>query len=270
MQTLIVDDEPLNLEELKFLLSHHDDIQVTAEATRMSEALQLIKQQTFDLVFLDIRMEDKQAGLKIAKEISKQPEPPFIIFVTAYPQYAIEAYDYRPLHYLLKPIAQDKLDLALERAREQHHRPTGQPSPLDTQALLRALNSSYTPAKKLVVKHQYQDPHQLETIRATAYINSDEILYIHKTKLSNTVDIHLADGQVFSGVRQTLQEFESELNDYKFFRAHTSFLVNLEHAHSLKRRSSNDENHFLLLKGSSDELPVSKLKLAALKTALEA
>jgi len=254
MRTLIVDDEPLGLNELRYLLSHHNDIEVVAESGSMQQALKLLQQTKLDLALLDIQMSDKQAGLKIAHAISKHTKPPMIIFVTAHAEHALKAYDYQPLHFLLKPISEQKLDQALQRARAVFN-----------QATTISSTDSVTP---LIFKYKSQNKHD-ETIRPTAYLATHEVLYIHKGKLTNTTRVHGVDGIVYEGVRRTLQQFESELLDKHFFRIHTSFLVNLLHVRGLTPRSAGDDNTSLLLKYTTTELPVSKQRISGLKAALK-
>jgi len=267
IHSLIVDDEPLGLNELKYMLSRYNDVNVAFESDNMSEALQLLERHELDLVFLDIEMDNEKSGLKIARKISEQESPPKIIFVTAHPQHALKAYDFQPLHYLLKPISEEKLDQAVQRVRDTLD---GENHSLHVETYGKKIDAAQLmkPAKKITIKYKTQDQYN-DTIRPTVYLTANEILYIHKDKLSNTTNVFTVDGKQFEGVRQTLKSFEGLLADNDFFRIHTSYLVNLEYVQGLKPRISGDENNLLILKGSAVELSVSKLKIAALKSLLE-
>jgi len=267
IKILIVDDEPLSLDELKYLLSHYDDVDVVAETNHMDKALQLLQKHKFDLVFLDIRMNNEKAGLKIAQAIVKLEKPPLIIFITAYPQHALKAYDYQPLHYLLKPLSEKKLDQAIQRARTVLYEEM-KPPPIDVYEKMIDALRSIKPSKKIAIKYKSQDSYN-DTIRPTVYLTPSEILYIHKDKLSNTTKVYTTDGQLFEGVRLTLQEFENQLANDDFFRIHTSYIVNLDYVSGQKPRAAGEENYLVLLKGNSIELPVSKLKIAQLTSILE-
>jgi len=118
IRALVIDDELLAREELKYLLSCYDDIRVEGEAKSASEALQLIKKTKPDLIFLDIQMETKRAGLSLAESLTKLSMPPYVIFVTAYPEYAVEGCVFEPLDYILKPIDEKRLEEAINRVRK--------------------------------------------------------------------------------------------------------------------------------------------------------
>ncbi|MEN8218696.1 MAG: response regulator [Pseudomonadota bacterium] len=118
IRVLVIDDEPLARSELKDMLSRYKDIRVEGEAESASEAEQLIEETKPALIFLDIQMETKRAGLSLAKSLTMLSMPPYVIFVTAYPEYALEGYQYEPMHYILKPIEDQMLEEAIKRARK--------------------------------------------------------------------------------------------------------------------------------------------------------
>lgn len=116
LKTLLVDDEESALEGLCLRLQMYSDIEVIGQVLSVNEALELCRYQIPDLIFLDIEMPGK-SGFELLKQF--QPETyPAVIFVTAYHQYAIQAFEVRALDYLLKPVKQSRLCEALNRARE--------------------------------------------------------------------------------------------------------------------------------------------------------
>ncbi|MGW8121512.1 LytR/AlgR family response regulator transcription factor [Roseivirga echinicomitans] len=112
MKALIIDDSNLARQELKHLLKNRDDVQVIGEAENAEEALEKITDLKPDLLFLDIQMPGKD-GFELLQELEDAPE---VIFTTAFDHYAMKAFDHNALDYLQKPIKDDRLALALEKA----------------------------------------------------------------------------------------------------------------------------------------------------------
>lgn len=118
MKVLIVDDEALARARLRRLLAVHSDFECVGEAANAQQALQAIAELQPDLLLLDIAMPG-QHGLSLAMDILKLPTPPAVIFVTAHPQHALDAYAACPADYLLKPVAPERLAQALQRLGTQ-------------------------------------------------------------------------------------------------------------------------------------------------------
>ena len=112
MKAIIVDDSQLARQELRHLLKGKSGLEIIAEAENAEEALNLIEEKKPDLIFLDIQMPDK-SGFELLEELMEIPE---VIFTTAFDQYAMKAFEHNALDYLQKPIREDRLDQALERA----------------------------------------------------------------------------------------------------------------------------------------------------------
>ncbi|MFT6871212.1 MAG: two-component system LytT family response regulator [Roseivirga sp.] len=115
MKSIIVDDSNLARQELKHMLKAFDDIQVIGEAGNAEDAQTLIEELKPQLVFLDIQMPDKD-GFELLAMLEDVPE---VIFITAFDQFAMKAFDHNALDYLQKPVKEDRLSLALEKAREK-------------------------------------------------------------------------------------------------------------------------------------------------------
>ncbi|HHJ19261.1 MAG TPA: response regulator transcription factor [Gammaproteobacteria bacterium] len=243
LQTLIVDDEPLNREELRYLLNSYERIDVVAEAETVDEACIALQQYSIDLVLLDIEMEEATSGFTLAEKIALQDQRPYLIFVTAHAEYSLQSFDYAPLHYLTKPINEQQLAQALARAFKCIH-----PS-------------------RIAIKYCKEEAG--ETIHPIAYVDVKRIVYIQKEKLANTLAVYLDNGQVLTGVRQTLRQFQSMLNSPKFESSHTSFIVNLTFVEELKPRKPGDDCYCLQLKGISGSVPVSQSRLALIRHLLE-
>ena len=151
IRTLIVDDEPLARERLRTLLQHESDIQIVGECVDGRQAVTTIASEAPDLVFLDIQMPALD-GFGVLQTLEDRPLPA-VIFVTAYDQYALRAFDVHALDYLLKPFTARRFQKALQRARGELQREGGQ-SGIERRLLnlLEDLGGEKRHPKRLVVK----------------------------------------------------------------------------------------------------------------------
>ncbi|MEM7356868.1 MAG: response regulator, partial [Acidobacteriota bacterium] len=117
IRALVVDDEPLARDVLRFFLDDEPDVLLVGESANGREAAAAIRQEEPDLVFLDVRMPD-QSGLDVIAEIGPE-NMPAVIFVTAFDEHAVEAFELHAVDYLLKPVAEERLRQAVARARER-------------------------------------------------------------------------------------------------------------------------------------------------------
>jgi two-component system response regulator AlgR len=118
LTTLIVDDEPLAIERLQLLCARQKDIELIGTASDGEAALRLTEQLQPDLLLLDIAMPGKD-GLDVARALSGKRNAPAIIFVTAFDRFAVEAFDVAAIDYVLKPVENERLTLAISRVRER-------------------------------------------------------------------------------------------------------------------------------------------------------
>jgi len=117
MHMLIVDDEPLARQRLMRMIERFDGYEVVGEASNGREAVAAVDKFDPDIVLLDVRMPGVD-GIEAAKKISQMPEPPAVIFCTAYDEYALEAFNTLAVGYLLKPVQEQQLQAALEKAQK--------------------------------------------------------------------------------------------------------------------------------------------------------
>lgn len=210
---LIVDDEAPARAELRYLLSQFEHVQVVGEATNVEEALTLLRSLTYDIVLLDIRMPGG-SGLDVAAALHTGPHPPRVIFTTAYPDHAVEAFDLEATDYLVKPYDADRLGRALDRALTTSSDDDDADAPVDRSAA----QPAGPPLGRIPVQHSGR----------TVLVNASDVIYA--TAAPGYSYLQLADERVL--VNFSLNELERRLGGH-FFRAHRSHLVNLNRVHEL-------------------------------------
>jgi two-component system LytT family response regulator/two-component system response regulator LytT len=211
LTAVLVDDEPLAREELKWLLNDLPDVEVLATAENGLDALELIEAEEPDVVFLDVQMPGLD-GMSVVRKLREMKIPlPYIVFSTAYEQYAVEAFRLEAMDYLLKPV--DKLRLAetVERARRNRTRREAE-APLEI--AIEQQPKAVTQHAKIVVRSGNRQ----------FIVDAQEIIY---AKINEGV-ITIASTQV-EGISsyRTLEELQGNLDPDQFWRAHRSYLVNI-------------------------------------------
>jgi two-component system LytT family response regulator len=209
-RALIVDDEAPSRAELRYLLEGFDRIQVVGEATNGEEALVLLRSLAYDVVLLDIRMPGG-TGLEVAAALGALTHPPRVIFTTAYPDHAVEAFDLEAADYLVKPFDADRLGRALERA------------------LSTAVDDA-EPALPAVPAPQPQQDGRIPVQRDGRTVLIDQMAIIYASAVRGYSYLKLADERLL--VTFSLNELERRLPGH-FFRTHRSYLVNLSHVREL-------------------------------------
>jgi len=233
IKTIIIDDEPLAIEIIMNYLESHEDIEVLAECHNGFDGLKAIHELQPQLVFLDIMM-PKLNGFEMLELLDHHP---VIIFSTAYDQYALKAFEQNAIDYLLKPYAQERLDLALEKARKQ------------------LSESSPTPEILSLIKYHQQtgDLHRV-VVRNGSKINIIAVDKIHYLEaMDDYVYIHTVNGKFLK--QQTMKYFEDQLPAREFVRVHRSYLLALNQLAKLEPYGK--DSHVALLK-SGGQLPVSR------------
>ncbi|AYC30518.1 LytR/AlgR family response regulator transcription factor [Paenisporosarcina cavernae] len=238
IRALVVDDERYAREELIFLLKKHPAIHVIGEAESGDQAIMKAIQLQPDVVFLDVEM-PKLSGMEVAKALVELKKVPFIIFATAYPQFAANAFRMNAVDYLLKPYDEDQLSQAIHRVEERLSRHVKQ-------------ESNYLLGKLPV--DQDGEIH---------YVDIDSILYLCREENVTKIVTEEADYDV----RTPLKDLETRLSTYSFFRIHKSYLVNL---HYITRLTPwfNGAYH-LELHGRTEKLSVSRNYVKQLRERLE-
>jgi two-component system LytT family response regulator len=207
MRTLIVDDEPPARERLKRLLDDIEGVALIGEAEDGAQAVEMIERERPDLVLLDIQM----PGLDGFGVVEALEDPPPLVFVTAYDQYAIRAFEVSALDYLLKPFSRERLEKAIRRAQE------AQGEEQDVAARLRPLLESLAAQGRYLARLAVRERDRIRVL------DVDEVDWIGIG--DEGVVVHV--GERAYPTRRTLAELEARLDPACFFRAHRSAIVNL-------------------------------------------
>ena len=213
LTALIVDDEQPARDELAFLLKGFQDLEIVGQGKNGVEAVNLIRELSPDLVFLDVQMPGLDGLGVIRKLQEKKVKLPLFIFVTAYDNYAVQAFEVNAVDYLLKPIARSRVEKALSRARKMIES-TG-PTDQKIDRLVEMLERRPLPQKnKLVVKAGGR----------LYLLDSDEIVYASIEDGVISIVTRELEGQ--SNFR-TVEELQNTLDPKVFWRVHRSYLINV-------------------------------------------
>lgn len=267
IKALLVDDESPARKELRYLLKSVEDVQIVGEAENALEAMELIDNVDYSVIFLDINMPGLN-GIELARKLSNSPDPPAVIFTTAHEEFAFDAFSVHAYDYLLKPIHPKRLDEALNTVRKRL-KPVSQ-SPQTAQAPTSPVSSPIAvPENKTEPeKEDVNELRPLEVIAAeyngkTILIRPEEIVYISTDK----DNVYVKTEGEFLLTRYTLRELESRLDSRTFFRTHRCYLVNIKKMRELIPYFNGTYTVVVQDKEKS-EVPVSRTQARKLKEIL--
>jgi two-component system response regulator LytT len=215
LSAVIVDDEQLARDELAYLLKNADDVNVVAQGKNGLEAVNLIKEHNPDLVFLDVQMPGLDGFGVIKKLLDKKIPLPKIVFATAFDQYAVKAFEVNAVDYLLKPFDKKRVAQAIQKARTKQGANNAPGETFET--LLRMLESQKQPAAKVL----------LRTVGRMFLVDQKDICYAWIEDGVITVVTAGAAGMEGQSNCRTLEELLDSLDPNLFWRAHRSYLVNI-------------------------------------------
>ena len=218
IRTLIVDDEPLGRERIKALLAGDPEVEVIGECPDGRRAIRAIEERNPDLVFLDVQMPEVD-GFGVLEAICVE-RMPVIIFVTAYDQYAVQAFEVHALDYLLKSYDRERFSAAVQRAKEEIRRVREGELNDRLVGLLENLQMKKDRLTRLVIKSGGR----------IVFLRVEEVDWIEAA--DNYVRVHA--GREAYLIRETLQSLERRLDPGQFLRIHRSFLVNLDRIRELQ------------------------------------
>jgi two-component system LytT family response regulator len=260
VRALIVDDEELGRRMLRSLLASDDEVQVVGEAASADEARRRISEQRPDLVFMDIEMPGG-SGLELLQELS---EPvPYVIFVTAHPEFALPAFEAQAADFLVKPVQRQRFAGSVLRAKQRiaERRVAG----LARQIMgAVAGNGSAAAAERSAPQPpapKYADQMTIRVRRRMFALEVSDISWIQGA--SQYSRVHTKSGEYL--LSRTLASLECELDPRKFFRIHRSAIVNAAHVREV--RSSGDGRYNIYLHGGQ-ALPMGRARREILEKLL--
>ncbi len=230
LRVLLVDDEALARQRLEDLLKHQENVEIVGTADNGEAAISAIRTLNPDLVFLDVQMPGK-TGLDVARTIGPD-DMPATVFVTAYDQYALKAFDLAAIDYLVKPFDDERFEQAFARARRLVElKEVGRLS-----EQLRAVLHGGTGGASASGKPDYLERIAVETRGQVRVVPVEEIEYI--TASGPYAELH-AGGRAHV-IRERMQTLEERLDPAKFFRIHRSAIVRLDQIETLLRDPGGD------------------------------
>jgi two-component system LytT family response regulator len=216
VRAVIADDEPRARQFLERLLGEQPDIELVGAARGGGEALTMIASLRPDVAFLDIHMPEL-SGLEVARHLTG-PDAPVVVFVTAYDQHAIEAFELAALDYVLKPIRRERLSetvrRVVEEVRTRRHPSRGQETAIQAVLGTPGMQRRLEPLRRLPVRHR-REVRLLDLDQVARIVSRDRVV------------LACAEGREYL-VDYTLQELEQRLPEGRFVRAHRAALVNLD------------------------------------------
>jgi two-component system, LytTR family, response regulator len=223
LRVVVVDDEPLPRERIRDLVSQHPLLTLAGEATNGTEALDVIVELAPDLVFLDIQMPELD-GLQVAASLADDA-PPAIVFVTAFDEYAIRAFEVDAIDYLLKPVTPERFTAAVERVLKRLDRP--EPSVHGSiHALAARMAQDQGFATRFVArrgaKHYFVRVADVDWIEAVGNY------------------VRLQTGETSHLVRETMKGTEARLDPARFVRIHRSAIVSIDRIRSIEAREHGE------------------------------
>ena len=249
---ILVDDEKLALEELQFLLDSMPEVRVIGQGRNGVEAIRLVKELEPDLIFLDIQMPGLN-GFQVIHQLIKQNVLPQVIFVTAFDQYAVKAFEVNAVDYILKPVEKFRLEKAINRAKKEIDSDIQMDDKIKN--LLNMFSPSIQKKSKLLVRAKKR--HWMVDFKEVIFASvSDGSVMVVTKELRGETNY------------RTLDDLQTNLSPEIFWRVHRSFLVNINKIKEVVPWF----NRTLQLKMADDletEIPVSRAHSRRLKEYLK-
>jgi two-component system LytT family response regulator len=249
LTALIVDDEPVARRRLRRLLAFEPDVEISGECSSAAQAKVFLARHPVDLLFLDIQMPDGDGFSVLSGIVGPRPS---IVFVTAFDEHAVRAFEVEAVDYLLKPFDRERVASSVARVRRQLA--AGGRSPLDARELRQLVD-------QLAHGKSYRSRILIRAVGRVSFVPVEDVHWFEAD--GNYVRLHTGGGSPL--VRETLSRLERELDPEKFVRIHRSAMVNLACVRELEREATGD--HTLVL-GSGARLTVSRSHREAFERAI--
>lgn len=259
IRTLIIDDEPLAVRGMKIRLAEFDDIDIIGTCSNGREAVKAIKEEKPDLIFLDIQMPGFD-GFSVLRSLVGEAEIPLVIFVTAYDQYALDAFKAHAMDYLLKPVDEQVLAESINRVREHMVQRTAVEQ---NSRLVNLIENMDNPPKEALTailettdgqatsSEIYDSQLRIKDRGHITIVSISEVEYIDAA--GDYMCIHTNDKTHI--LRETMKVMEKRLDPKIFNRIHRSTIINLNKVKEVKPHSNGE--CYLLLENGQD-LKVSR------------
>jgi two-component system, LytTR family, response regulator len=237
LRVVVVDDEELPRRRVRDLVSQHPELSLVAEATDGAEALDVIVEHRPDLVFLDIQMPELD-GLQVAASLHDEPMPA-IVFVTAYDEYAIRAFEVDAIDYLLKPVTEERFAAAVTRVRGRigHDEATRAAPIRELAEKLRHEGFASRFVARRGAKHYFVRVSDIDWIEAVGNY------------------VRLQTGETSHLIRETMKGVEARLDPAQFVRIHRSAVVAIDRIRSIEAR---DQGEYLVTMQTGAKLVSSR------------
>jgi DNA-binding LytR/AlgR family response regulator len=237
LKALLVDDEYPARQELRYLLGQLSNVEVVGEAASASEAMKLISALEYDILFLDISLPGMN-GLELASKIRSLPRKPHVIFITAYENYALEAFDVNAADYILKPIEKERLQRAIDKV-----------------AAIKNGGEARVPAPAVPAAGAQQGMGRIvaKSGDRITLVDVSDICFVYVQ--GDSVYLKTATDKLLT--RLTLKELEGKLGSKNFFRTHRSFIVNIRKVREI-RPFFNGTCRLVMDDREKSEVPVSR------------
>jgi two-component system LytT family response regulator/two-component system response regulator LytT len=254
LQIAVVDDEQLARDELCFQLQRIGDVEVVGQAANGVDALKMIEEHEPDLVLLDVQMPGL-TGFEVARSMLERGVRTQLVFVTAFDQYALEAFEVSAVDYLLKPVEPARLEQAIERVRRRVAADRSRTvPPLGKEELERLL-------RVLASRSARQEQVAIKVGERFLLIQSDEI--VHASLVDDSI-IVVTNGLSGTSNYRSLDELQTRLDPAVFWRVHRSHLVNIHKIKEIVPWFSR--NYILKMKDAkATEIPVSRTQTKRLR-----
>jgi len=255
VSALVVDDEQPAREELCYLLGQAGDVEVVGQAENGIAALGLLEDLEPDILFLDVQMPGL-TGFEVARQVATRPSPPHIVFVTAFDQYALDAFQVNAVDYLLKPVDPTRLEQALGRARRRLD--TARAGALSPDALARIVDM-------VAARQSRRSQVVVKVDDRILLVQADDLIYASLNEDEVTVVASQVTG---TSTYRTLDELQAQLDPAGFWRVHRSYLVNINKIKEIVPWFSR--NFILRMRDAkSTEIPVSRAQTKRLREYLQ-
>jgi two-component system, LytTR family, response regulator len=253
IRTILVDDEPLAIQGLQLRLQAHEDVEIVDTCLNGREAIRSIKTHKPDLVFLDIQMPGFD-GFSVIQGLM-EIEPPLFVFVTAYSDHAIRAFEAQAVDYLMKPVEEDRLADTLDRVRQRLSEKRG----AEEVGRLKEVLAEVAPdamdhVEVLDDAHAANRYERMINIKDRGQIFRVDVDTIEKIDAAGDyMCIYTGDNTLI--LRETMKDLEKRLDPRRFQRVHRSTIVNLDQVRQVKPHTNGE--CFLVL-GSGSQVKVSR------------